>query len=206
MKIIITTLILGLSAIASHSQTKLIAFKSHSGNLAYFTPSSNHVLGLPSFRIDTVIKVDSSIVEIGGRGSYGWGRQVDTIKAHPYCYLPEYTLKDLKSSYPYDVIFLGFDKKKDAKAKKETAVIIDNANPSLLDTQVDSSEQKKMDSEILPVKEEQDKLIIEKSKEKIKSKSERSSMIPILLIVIFSLSTTFGIYFWKRGKEQIIIE
>ncbi len=108
MKLLFTTFF-SLSLIA-FGQTKLIAFKSHSGNLSNFSFIELDNVGLPSFSIDTIrLLNDSTIIEIRSRGN-GWDKKIDTVVNHPVCHIPHLTVDTLKGMYyRNDIEFIGFD-------------------------------------------------------------------------------------------------
>lgn len=91
-------------------QTKLIAFKSHAGNMLSFTADGIDNIGLPSLSIDTLkLLNDSTIIEIRSRGR-GWDKQTDTVVNHPVCKIPHLTVDTLKGMYyRRDIEFVGFD-------------------------------------------------------------------------------------------------
>lgn len=98
-------------SLISFGQTKLIAFKSHSGRLSNFSISGFDNVGMPPILIDTILRLnDSIIVEIS---SIGWGKGgefTDTIINHPVCKNPFLTVDSLKKIYNRDAItYIGFD-------------------------------------------------------------------------------------------------
>ena len=71
MKTIITIFFSLFLIVSSIAQTELIAYKSHSGDMAHFKVSGLDNLGGPAIMIDSIVKVnDSTIIEYN---SYGWG-------------------------------------------------------------------------------------------------------------------------------------
>ena len=71
MKINFTRILVLLFTANSISQTELIAFKSHSGDVDNLNSESFDNLGIPPMGIDTIIILnDSTIVEISSRN---WG-------------------------------------------------------------------------------------------------------------------------------------
>jgi hypothetical protein len=121
MKLLFT--ILFSLSIVSFGQTKLIAFKSHSGNSAYFSSDGIDNIGLPSLSIDTIrLLNDSTIIEIRSRGN-GWDKAIDTVVNHPVCRVPHLTVDTLRGMYyRKDIEFIGFDTvltKKEIKRQKK---------------------------------------------------------------------------------------
>ena len=97
-------------SLIAFGQTKLIAFKSHSGNMSNFSMDGFDNLGLPSLSIDTIrLLNDSTIIEIRSRGR-GWDERIDTVVNHPVCKIPHLTVDTLKGMYyRNDIEFVGFD-------------------------------------------------------------------------------------------------
>lgn len=132
MKSIIIILGLVLSTI-SFGQTELIAYKSHSGNMAYFKAEKLDNLGGPPIRIDSIIKVnDSTIIEYN---SYGWGYNnggpiyTDTVVNHPICKVPVTKVDSLKSTYyRKNIKFIGFDSTSTTDVKD--TVILNSVPPT----------------------------------------------------------------------------
>ena len=97
--------------IATFSQTKLIAHKSHSGSLSDFevTQSSDN-FGLPQQILKSITWLsDTSVLEKGEH----WGREyVDTVYNHIYCNNPNISIDSLKKLYSDHVEFINFDKRK----------------------------------------------------------------------------------------------
>ncbi len=102
------------------AQTKLIAYKSHAGDLDFFIPDAQPEddYGMPPPRIVKIEKVnDSTIVETSD--VYWNGRYVtDTVVHHPYFSNPELSLETIKKRYRKDVEFLGFEQKLRKEKKK----------------------------------------------------------------------------------------
>lgn len=121
------------------AQTSIIAHKSHSGSLNTLSFEGDDHLGLPSFELDSVIRInDSTLVEISHAGGFRFG-QKDTVVNHPYFteYLKNYNLEELKERYPQGITFVGFEKpeepketrRKKRKRKKAQKEKIDPADP-----------------------------------------------------------------------------
>lgn len=116
------TVIFSLSLIG-FGQTKLIAFKSHSGAMSNFSIDGIDNIGLPSLSIDTIKYLnDSTIIEIRSRGN-GWDERTDTVVNHPVCKMPHLTVDTLKGVYyRNDIEFVGFDtvltKREERRQKK----------------------------------------------------------------------------------------
>ena len=102
------TLLFSLSLIA-FGQTKLIAYKSHSGNMANFSVNGFDNVGMPPIEIDSIILLnDSTIVEI--RSANGMFFNKDTVVNHPICKIPHLTVDTLKGLYyRTNIEFVGFD-------------------------------------------------------------------------------------------------
>ena len=126
MKTIFTLIIGLLFTVNLFSQTELIAYKSHSGNVTQFKPDSYENLGIPPMRIDTIIILnDSTIVEISSRqwsGRPGFCIK-DTVVHHPM-YEKSSDYEKLRGNY-YDttIVFINYDtltvKQKKKQAKKD---------------------------------------------------------------------------------------
>jgi hypothetical protein len=87
----------------SFSQTKLIALKSHSGDIHSINSESDGNFGIAPVRLDSVIKISPTcIVEIDN-----FGRR-DTVFKHPTFLNPTISLEELKQQYPR-IKFVGFD-------------------------------------------------------------------------------------------------
>lgn len=85
-------------------QTKIIALKSHSGNLESLKNETDGNFGISPVRLDSVVKIGPNcIVEIDNRG----GR--DTVFKHPSFLNSKITLEELKKQYPR-IKFVGFEK------------------------------------------------------------------------------------------------
>jgi hypothetical protein len=113
------------------AQTELIAFKSHSGNMAYFKPSGADNLGGPPIKMDSIIFInDSTIIEYS---SWDWqGRDdhaiSDTVVNHPICKVPKESIDSLKGIYyRNDIKFIHVD------SLLEDSVKID---PSIVETEI----------------------------------------------------------------------
>lgn len=132
MKTIYLLSIVMFTSFGMFSQTELIAFKSHSGDLENFKFETYENIGIPPMRIDTIIILnDSTIVEISSR--YWSGRPnfcvKDTVVNHPM-YQQSSDYKKLRGNY-YDttIVFINYDtltvkqKNKIAKKKKKENMI-----------------------------------------------------------------------------------
>lgn len=124
-KYLIIFLFLGVLSNA-FSQTELIAYKSHSGDMDKFDDAGCENLGIPPLRIDTIVILnDSTIIEISSRhwsGRPGFCVK-DTVVNHPM-YQKSSDYKKLKGTY-YDtsIVFINYDtlsaKEKKRMAKKQ---------------------------------------------------------------------------------------
>ena len=94
----------------AHSQTKMIAHRSHSGSTATFSTKGEGNFGNPPMRIDSLIKISDTKMILVSDPFY---RQRDTIdiKSYPYTANPNIPLDSLKKLYP-ETTFVGFDKPK----------------------------------------------------------------------------------------------
>ena len=119
MKLLFTLLLFSFSQI-TFGQTKLIAFKSHSGNMSHFSVEGYDNIGGPIINIHKIELVnDSTIIE-----SFSYGVS-DTIVNHPICRIPHLTIDTLKGMYyRNDIEFVGFDTvltKKEIRRQKRWA-------------------------------------------------------------------------------------
>ena len=143
MKTFLSTLVL-LFSITAFSQTELIAFKSHSGNMNYFKLSGFDNLGEPPMYIDSIIKLnDSTIVEY-----LSWGLN-DTIVNHPVCNMPQASLDSLKGTYyNYSMRFINFEPIPEFKTD---TVQTDSIIKAIEDFGIETEEEK---LDLIPVSEE----------------------------------------------------
>ena len=112
MKTFYTILFFCVFSFTSITQTELIAYKSHSGDMDYFLAKSDDNLGLPPSQIDTIIILnDSTIIEISSMhfGSTRGFCQKDTVVNHPMYYNID-NYEKLKGNY-YDtsIVFINYD-------------------------------------------------------------------------------------------------
>lgn len=105
MKTILGIVLILLFSVSAFSQTELIAYKSHSGNMAHFKLTGYDNLGEPPIFIDSIIKLnDTTIVEY-----LSWGGN-DTVQNHPVCKMSQASLDSLKGSYyDYSIRFINFE-------------------------------------------------------------------------------------------------
>jgi len=144
------------------SQTKVIAHKSHSGNMALFSTVAgpdnigemmidlnekltarplNPLLFIDKSLVDSLIKItDSSLIQISKIPVQdSLIRQIDTIVYYPFeTDVKNLPTQDLKSYYPPEVIFIGFD------SLKEEEPIIQPIEP------VDTVQKSSKKSSLLP--------------------------------------------------------
>lgn len=86
------------------AQTKIIALKSHSGDMTALKSEKDGNFGIAPTRLDSVVKIGANcIVEIN---NYGFR---DTVYEHPYFLNPDVSLQELKQRFPR-IHFVGFDK------------------------------------------------------------------------------------------------
>lgn len=102
------------------AQTKIIALKSHSGDMTALKDEKDGNFGIAPTRLDSVIKIGANcVVEINNFGFR------DTVYEHPYFLNPDVSLQELKQRFPR-IHFVGFDKewkpntKKKSKSSKST--------------------------------------------------------------------------------------
>lgn len=106
--IIILTLCISINV---YSQTKIIAYKSHSGSITNFQDEKDGNFGIsPQQMIDSVIKIsDSAVVEISRFGFR------DTVYHPHYLSKPGISLEEIKSFYPERAKLIGFEKQPNIK-------------------------------------------------------------------------------------------
>ncbi len=97
----------------ANAQTKAIAFKSHSGNLKYFTPQGNDNFGIvePMPRLDSIVRInDSTVVQFHNtvQGPFYY----DTLQNHPFWNQPNLNIDSLIDANYNGVKFIGFKQKK----------------------------------------------------------------------------------------------
>lgn len=86
------------------AQTKMIALKSHSGDMTALKNEKDGNFGIAPTRLDSVVKIGANcVVEIN---NYGFR---DTVYEHPYFLNPNVSLIELKRQFPR-IHFVGFDK------------------------------------------------------------------------------------------------
>ena len=100
----------------ANAQTKAIAFKSHSGNLQYYTPKGNDNFGIvePMPRLDSIVRInDSTVVQFHNtiQGPFFY----DTLQNHPFWNQPNLNIDSLKDANYTGVKFIGFKPKKISK-------------------------------------------------------------------------------------------
>lgn len=101
-----------LCTMAAHSQTRLIALKSHSGSAAnYRTESFGNfgIIHMPEVRLEKVEKLNDSTVVLTNRMTDEY--VLDTIMHHPQFSAPGVTEKELRELYNNKVQFENFPKK-----------------------------------------------------------------------------------------------
>lgn len=101
-----------LVATTTSAQTKMIAFKSHAGDMDFFVPDAQPEddFGLPPSRMTRIVRInDSTVVEHAQE--YDGVEMIDTVVNHIYLSNPKIGLDSLKKLYPEDIIFEGFDNK-----------------------------------------------------------------------------------------------
>ena len=111
------------------AQTKLIAYRSHSGDMNYFTTAEPDNLGNPPMTFDTLFLVNDSMmirhVSKEGRPDY----RVDTITNPYYCKKPEVYADSTRAPWSYETVIVkekNKDKKKPAAAANENKSIDEN--------------------------------------------------------------------------------
>jgi hypothetical protein len=106
-KAVLLLIALIISNSGIQAQTKIIALKSHSGQMRALEFSGTDNFGLPSQTIKTITLLSDTSVVISYTTRY---YQNDTVYHHLYCNNPEISLDSLKKIYP-EVSFIGFEKK-----------------------------------------------------------------------------------------------
>lgn len=96
------------------AQTKMIALKSHSGELTALKNEKDGNFGIAPTRLDSVVKIGANcVVEIN---NYGFR---DTVYEHPYFLNPDMSLQELQQRFPR-IHFVGFDKKWPTSIQKKS--------------------------------------------------------------------------------------
>lgn len=117
MKKILLSSVFLLCLLTISAQTKQIAHKSHSGSSNEFF-SSDYVdnFGLPPQEIDSIIILKNKcIVEVM---KYPRFFSRDTVCEHPY-FTQNYSEDKIRSMYPAEVVFIGFENYKPSKKVKK---------------------------------------------------------------------------------------
>ena len=121
------TLLFIFSLISVHflmSQTKMIALKSHSGDVSSTEKYVDDEFGNPriefNLRIDSIIRIsDSTVVQVSNMGR-------DTICHNPYLNDTTVSIQTLKYMYSPDIKFIGFEKnekeEEEVKTKQKTII------------------------------------------------------------------------------------
>lgn len=108
-----------LCLLAISAQTKQIAHKSHSGGRnEFFSSDYQDNFGLPPQEIDSIIILKNTCVVEVMKYPRFFGR--DTVCDHPY-FTQGYTEDKIRSMYPSDVVFIGFENYKTSKKLKKAA-------------------------------------------------------------------------------------
>lgn len=199
MKTIYTVIIILLFSVNSFSQTELIAFKSHSGNMEYFKVDGADNLGGPAIMIDSIFKLnDSTIIEYN---SYGWGNSnngpvyTDTVVNHPICKIPNVPIDSLKGIYyRSNIIFIGFD-----------SVEVDNKKSDSLIIEGDDNEE---EEEVFPIvlpNGDNNEVIIDNPIIDQPSRSPINNSTIYFIIVLLSLMTLFITILWYKLKPKLQI-
>ena len=182
---------LGLNSIA---QTKLIAFKSHSGNLAFFNPSAGpdnlgcqradfNYLEETTYILDTLswLSDTSVIVRIATSNIQGIIK-IDTVISFPYCSKPDLEYSQYKPIYPGQIT-------NPAYTKKDTTVLdtLENQN----------------DINFIPV--EKNNTIDQKAINNEVYLTENESNVSYLIYAIFALILSLSLIIWKTQKEKSLV-
>ncbi len=125
---LITVIILIVLSLSAKSQTRRIAHKSHSGKASTYSVFGKDNFGLPSSKLDSVLKIsDKKVVTYESYKYKNAKAIIDTLKEHYHFTNNTIGLDSLKKLYP-GVKFIGFIKtnktlnskkiKSNAKAKK----------------------------------------------------------------------------------------
>ena len=123
----LSILILLLSATHLYGQTKAIAFKSHSGNLAHYSTDGDRNFGnivpmsrLNVPRLDSIVKINEiTIIQYNNAadGSFYY----DTLVNHPFWCQPNINIDSLKITTYGDVKFVGFNGQQNKDIKGHVA-------------------------------------------------------------------------------------
>ena len=118
----LSLLLLLLISLNGYGQTKAIAFKSHSGNPAYFTYKGAGNFGLmePAPRLDSIVKInDTTVVQF--YNSIDGPYMYDTMRNHPFWCDPNLNVDSLKKQNYPEVAFIGFTAKR--KSNNQTQIV-----------------------------------------------------------------------------------
>ena len=192
MKTIYLLFVLMFGVFNTFSQTELIAYKSHSGNMAYFKLSGFDNLGEPPIFIDSIIKLnDTTIIEY-----LSWGGN-DTILNHPVCKLSQSSLDSLKGTYyNYSIQFIDFEP---IQAINTDTVQTDSIINSIKTFGENETEEQKTD--IIPIEEENTSPPIKPQTKSIISNP--SSKLYILLYGLIGLVIMSIITLWFKLKPKL---
>ncbi|MCH2234490.1 MAG: hypothetical protein MK078_09580 [Crocinitomicaceae bacterium] len=123
MKSVFTFLLLG-GVLTSFSQTKRIAYLSHSGSLDAFEIQGGDSFGLPPMTIDSLIFInDTTLVQVSSIGG-DWHVQKDTMINHPLLLDENIDVDSMKYYYRGDdTKFVGFESSRKCGAINTTTGI-----------------------------------------------------------------------------------
>lgn len=185
------------------SQTKSIAFKSHSGDMAYFNPVSTDKFGLPPMSIDSIIFFnDSTIIEVSSIGG-NWHVVKDTVVNHPYFKDTAVSVDSIqKIYYPESTVFVGFEKVKSNEDESSKCAVTTHEDEQNISS----------DSLLKPKEQLNSRSDFEKKKQDfsgfITKPEDNDFSIAIFIAVTFLFSALFYIlamvYHSKRGKTYSI--
>lgn len=111
------------------AQTKLIAYRSHSGDMNYFTTAEPDNLGNPPMVFDTLFLINDSMMirQVSREGSNH--AQIDTITNTYYCKKPQAYADSTRAPWSYETVIVkekNKDKKKPAAQVNEKKAVDEN--------------------------------------------------------------------------------
>jgi hypothetical protein len=113
----LSLILLLLSSSIIYAQTKAIAFKSHSGNPAYYPSDGDGNFGIvePMPTLDSIVKINDSTT-IHYHNTVQGPFYYDTLVNHPFWSQPNINIDSLKKDYQYrQAQFIGFKAKRKKK-------------------------------------------------------------------------------------------
>jgi ATP-dependent Zn protease len=125
------------------AQTKLIAYRSHSGNMNYFSTAEPDNLGNPPMMFDTLFLINDSMMIRTNTREGGTNSKIDTITNPYYCKKPQAYIDSARAPWSYQTVIVKEDeknKKKPAAESKENKVEQQNEVISPVDNNTDNSD------------------------------------------------------------------